>query len=326
MRTATLVADNTAPIRLTEEQSRKISNHPKVRRLRARCQQLTLQICQLGFTVKEAQHDELGLSLDEEEDTEAKGICKEALKIGRQKKEADAELNRTLTKLREPALEKNRKRHFRNTDTEIFNRQYEAQPCDEESEQQNIQPNRYFIPEREEIVQLLCYSPAPRIDEEAHLRRLDFIRLMVRWQRRKESPRRGKQASAVNSQPEWETTTRETAPANIAEKYHPLQCPFCLSDRSLPPIDREKKKSKRNKLWDHVETMHKLELAAFDDGINPCGLCDMRKVHFVPPSVHTSKTIPRRSMESGFALDMCLHYTHYHQQASSSGIPAFLIS
>ncbi|EAW15091.1 uncharacterized protein ACLA_057470 [Aspergillus clavatus NRRL 1] len=111
MRTATLVA---------------------VRRLRARCQQLTLMIHQLGFTVKEAQHDELGLSLDEEEDTEAKELCEEALEIGRQKKEADAMLNQTLTKLRESALGKNRKRHFRNTDTEIFNRQYEAQLCDEE--------------------------------------------------------------------------------------------------------------------------------------------------------------------------------------------------
>jgi hypothetical protein len=284
MRTATLVADNTAPIRLTEEQSRQISNHPKARRLRARCQQLTLKIHQLGFTVKEAQHGELELRLDEEEDTKAKRLCEEALELGRQKKEADAELNRTLTKLRESALEKNRKRHFRNTDTEIFNRQYEAQPCDEESEQRNIQPN-YSIPEREEVVRLLCYSPAPQTDEEAHLRRLDFIRLLVRWQRRKESPRRGKQASAVISHPEWGTTTRETAPAAISEKYDALQCPFCLSDRSLPPIDRERKKSKRNKLWDHVENMHKLELAVFDDGTKPCGLCGMRKVHFVPPSV-----------------------------------------
>ncbi|KAL2859811.1 uncharacterized protein BJX67DRAFT_386620 [Aspergillus lucknowensis] len=284
MRTATLVADNTAPIRLTEEQSRKISNHPTVRRLRTRCQQLTLKIHQLGYTVKEAQDDD-GLSLDEEEDTKAKELCEEALEIGRQKKEADAELNRTLTRLRESALEKNRKRHFRNTDTEIFNRQYEAQPGDEESEQQSIQPNCYVIPEREEVVRLLCYSPAPRTDEEAHLRRLEFIRLMVRWQRRKESPRRGKLGSAASSQPEWETTTWATAPSSIAEKYDPLQCPFCLSDRRLAPIDRQKKKSKRNKLWDHVENMHKLELAAFESGAKQCGICDLSDVKFVPPSV-----------------------------------------
>ncbi|KAL4732803.1 hypothetical protein BDV11DRAFT_176361 [Aspergillus similis] len=157
-------------------------------------------IHQLGFTVKEAQDDELGLILDEKEDAEAKGLCEEALEIGRQKKEADAELNRTLTKLRESALEKNQKQHFRNTNTEIFNRQYEAQSCDEKGEQQNIQPNHYFIQEQEEVVWLLCYSPAPQTDEEAHLCRLDFIRLIIWWQRRKESPRRRKQETDTLSQ------------------------------------------------------------------------------------------------------------------------------
>ena len=181
MRTATLVTDNTALIRLTEEQSNKISNHPKVRLLRARCQQLTLKIHQHGFAVKEAQDDKLGLSLPKDKDSKVKELYKEALEIGRQKKDTDADLNRTLTKIRELALKKNRKRHFRNTDTEIFNRQYEAQALDEESEPQIIPLNRYFIPEREEVVQSLCYSPAPRTDEETHLRRLDFICLMIRW-------------------------------------------------------------------------------------------------------------------------------------------------
>jgi hypothetical protein len=218
------------------------------------------------------------------------------LEIGIQKREADANLNRTLARLREEALEKNRKRHFRDTNTEIFNRQYKDNLHGEENNQQNplSAPNHYFIPEREEAVRLLCYSPAPQTDEEAHLRRLDFIRLMIRWQRRKENPRRGKQDNTVVSQPEWETTMWKPAPASIVEKYDPLQCSFCLSDRSLPPIDREKRKSKRNKLWDHVENMHKLELAAFNSGVKPCGLCGMRNTHFVPPSVthfknHTQK-------------------------------------
>lgn len=267
MRTATLVADNTAPIRLTDEQSRKISNHPKVRRLRKICQHLTSDIHQLGITVKEAQDKEL--------------------EIGIQKTEADANLNRTLTSLREQALEKNRKRHFRDTDTVIFNRQYEDEFCRQGNEQQSLSSpaNHYFIPEREEAVRLLCYSPAPQTDEETHLRRLDFIRLMIRWQRRKESPRRGKQQTVAVSQPEWKTTKWKPAAVNIPEKYDPLQCPFCLPDQSLPTFDREKKKSKTNKLWDHVENMHKLELAAFESGTKHCGLCGTRNVSFVPPSV-----------------------------------------
>ncbi|KAL4801676.1 hypothetical protein BDV18DRAFT_167246 [Aspergillus unguis] len=276
MRTATLMADNTAPICLTDEQSRKLSNHPEIRRLRKTCQQLTFQIRQLGMTVKKAQD--------------------KGLEIGIQKKEADANLNRTLTRLREEALEKNRKRHFRDTDTTIFNRQYEDDLRDQENKEQDSPQTlkNYFIPEREKVVRLLCYSPAPQTDKEVHVRRLDFIRLMVRWQRRKENPRLGKQGNVVASNLEWETTMQKPAPVSIAEKYDPLQCPFCLSDKSLPPIDRQKKKSKRNKLWDHVENMHRLELAAFDKSLKPCGLCDMREVYFVPPSVmhfknHTQK-------------------------------------
>lgn len=265
MRTATLVADNTAPICLTDEQSRKISNNSKVRQLRKICQQLTLEIHQLGITVKEAQDQELD--------------------IGLQKREADANLNRTRTTLREQALEKSRKRHFRETDTEIFNRQYSLRHQEDEQQTSSSPPNHYFIPEREEAVRLLCYSSAPETDEEAHLRRLDFIRLMVRWQRRKESPRRGKQAAGAVSQPAWQTTKWKPGPANTPGKYDPLQCPFCLADQSLPTCDREKKKSKTNKLWNHVEKMHKLELAAFESGTKHCGICDMRSFRFVPPSV-----------------------------------------
>ncbi|KAL6229872.1 hypothetical protein BDW75DRAFT_249195 [Aspergillus navahoensis] len=276
MRTATLLADNTAPTRLTDEQSQKISDHPRVRQLRKICQRLTSDIHQLGMTVKDAQD--------------------KGLKIGLQKREADADLNRTLTSLREKALEKNRKRHFRDTDTKIFNRQYEDNPQNQENKQQNLplSPDHYFILEREEAVRLLCYSPAPQTYEEAHLRRLEFIRLMIRWQRRKESPRRGKQETTTVSQLEWEPTQWKPAPGIIPEKYDPLQCPFCLPDQRLSSINRQKKKSKINKLWDHVENMHKLELAAFESGTKHCGLCGMRKVHFVPPSVthfknHTQK-------------------------------------
>ncbi|KAL5332626.1 hypothetical protein BJX70DRAFT_407209 [Aspergillus crustosus] len=262
MQTATLIADNTAPICLTNKQPRKISNHHKIQQLRKICQQLTSDIHQLGIT----------------------------------KREADTNLNQTLTRLREEALEKNQKRHFQDTNTEIFNRQYEDNLRGEENNQQNPLPasNHYFIPEREEAVHLLCYSPAPQTDEEAHLHQLDFIRLMIQWQRRKENPCHGKQDNAVVSQSEWETIMWKPAPASITEEYNPLQCPFCLSDRSLPPINHKKKKSKRNKLWDHVENMHKLELAAFNSGVKPCGLCGIRNAHFVPPSVthfknHTQK-------------------------------------
>lgn len=71
----------------------------------------------------------------------------------------------------------------------------------------------------------------------------------------------------------------------IPEKYDPLQCPFCLSDRRLPWPDRKKRKSKINKLWDHVENIHEHALAGFNSGTQRCGICGMHNVTFVPSSV-----------------------------------------
>jgi hypothetical protein len=44
IRSATLLADNTAPLGLTDEQKRKINQNPEVWRLRRRCRRLTEQI------------------------------------------------------------------------------------------------------------------------------------------------------------------------------------------------------------------------------------------------------------------------------------------
>lgn len=130
---------------------------------------------------------------------------------------------------------------------------------------------------------LLCYTAPAKTEEEAHLRRLKYIRLLVQWQDRKESPRRGRQAATITTKPQL---MREPLSSDIIpEKYDPLQCPFCLSDTRLLPIDREKRKSKVNKLWDHVEKIHWQELAAFDTGTRRCGIYGIRKVNFVPSSV-----------------------------------------
>jgi hypothetical protein len=74
-------------------------------------------------------------------------------------------------------------------------------------------------------------------------------------------------------------------PRYDSQKYDPLQCPFCLANPGLPLGKRLKKKSKRNKLWDHVENLHGAELAAFGTGTKRCGLCGMRSINYLPSSV-----------------------------------------
>ncbi|KAE8386950.1 hypothetical protein BDV23DRAFT_196100 [Aspergillus alliaceus] len=266
-RSATLLADNTAPLGLTDKHKRRIARDPEVRRLRRVCRSLTEAIRQSKYrTVKGA-----------------KGT-----KIGEKKRRADAELNSKLTELRQNAKEMNRRRHFRNTDTVLFNQRYENGPQPQESEVLDRSPHHYQIPERAELVDLLFYTPPAETEEDAFLRRLRYIRLLVRWQCRKEAPRRGRQA-AVATMPQPQPPPASPTVNTIPEKYDPLQCPFCLADQRLPPLNREKKKSKINKLWDHVENLHREELAAFDSGTQRCGLCGMRSVDFIPSSVPAFK-------------------------------------
>jgi hypothetical protein len=257
----TLLADNTAPMGLTDEQKRKINQNRVVRRLRELCQRLTAEIHNQGYrNVSQAM----------------------GTKLGEQKRQADAQLASKLTELRQKAKTKNRRRHFRNQDTDLFNQRYENGPQPQGTDTQPRSPHHYQIPERGELVQLLYYSPLPKTEIEAHCRRLDFIRLMVQLQKRKEAPRRGKQAATLEqSQP----PKAFPAPAVVPEGYDPLQCPFCLSNTGLPLASRERRMSKRNKLWDHVENLHRAELAAYSTGNKQCGLCGMRSINYRPSSV-----------------------------------------
>ena len=135
---------------------------------------------------------------------------------------------------------------------------------------------------------LLFYSLPTKTEKETFCRRLEYIRLIIRWQDRKESPRRGVQMTiaAVPQRPVPKTST----PVNtVPARYNPLQCPFCLSNQRLPPTLREMKKSKINKLWDHVENLHREELTAFATRTRQCGLCSIRNDDFVPSSVPNFK-------------------------------------
>lgn len=262
LRSATLLADNTAPLGLTDEQKCKINRNPEVKRLRNHCRRLTEEIRKRGYRrVSDAAGTELG----------------------KQKRQADVELARKLTELRQKAKSKNRKRHFRYKDTELFNQRDEDGPQPQESDSQPHFPHHYQIPERAELVQLLFYSPAPTTEEELYDRRLRYIRLLVQWQYRQEAPRRGKQAEATVAQPQ--PTPASPSLAIIPERHDPLQCPFCLANPGLPLSTREKRKSKINKLWDHVENLHRAELAAFGTGSKRCGLCGMRSINYLPSSV-----------------------------------------
>jgi hypothetical protein len=256
-RLVTFLADMTAPTGITEEQKMFISQHPMICRLRSISRSLTGEIQARGYRSWKAA---------------------EGTEIYDRKKMIEKKLNRELTRLRGQLKEKNRLRHFRDADTAIINEQLSGAP----SLPPKPTPPVYSIPEREEVVNLICKSPADLTEVEVYKRRLACIRLWIRWQDRQERPRRGRLAAPslqLPSVPELPVAEK------IAEKYQEKQCPFCVANLSLPRRDRETPFSRVNKMWDHVEKIHRQELAAFDTSKIPCPICKARGVPFTPLSV-----------------------------------------
>jgi hypothetical protein len=67
--------------------------------------------------------------------------------LSEEKRQADTQLARKLTELRQKAKTKNQKRHFRYKDTELFNQRDEDKPQPQERDPQPHCPHHYQIPE-----------------------------------------------------------------------------------------------------------------------------------------------------------------------------------
>jgi hypothetical protein len=210
-------------------------------------------------------------------DAEGTGIYEE-------KKKADDELNRERTRLREKLKKRVRKRHFRSSDTMALNQQFGGRSSEPQKPTPHLSPPVYQIRERAALVPLICRSKAELTVDEEHTRRLECIRLWIKWQDRQESQRRGKLASTSKQHlvPESPAIKIEEP---FPEECKPTQCPCCIGNVSKSYQERTKPLSRVNKLWDHVDKVHGLEVAAFADGDKLCPICEARGMIFALSSI-----------------------------------------
>ena len=167
-RLISLTADITAPTELTEEQKFRIRNHPEIGRLVERSKALTLQIKHKGYRTIEQAY---------------------GTRLYKKKKEADAALNRARTALRARLREKARKKHFRNADTEEFNRQFGDRSTGAVMERTPPGiPQVYRVEERATVVRLTCGPIVDVTANEEYARRLTCIKAWIKLQDRQESP------------------------------------------------------------------------------------------------------------------------------------------
>jgi hypothetical protein len=204
--------------------------------------------------------------------------------IYEEKMKAVSAVNCHKTDMRTVLLAKARKRHFRNADTDEFNRQFGDIASHESLKEASREPPVHRIPERNQIIELICTPMEGLTLDEQFTRQCTGIKIWIRLQDRQESQRLGKLASTSKqhfvSEPPG-IKTEETLP----QECKPTQCPFCIGDESKIYQERTKSLSRVNKLWDHVENTHGLELAACATGDKPCLIRKVRGVTFTPSGI-----------------------------------------
>jgi Protein of unknown function (DUF3435) len=265
-RMMSLPADRTAPTELTEEQSSRIRSHPTIIQLARKSKALTAQIKAKGFR---SVNDAYGTTIYTE------------------KKNADAALNKMRTALRVKLRDNVRKRHFRNADTDEFNRQFGDGLAGELPKR--VLPSSlpvYQVEERAIVVRLTCEPLVELTADEEHTRRLTCIRTWIQLQDRQESPRRGMRALRKNYERAADVPTPNVG-KRIPIKGKPKQCIYCLGNESKSYAERTFEYSKRNKMWDHVEKEY-LQYFASNDYV-ACPHHECKAEGFVLPSVMAFK-------------------------------------
>lgn len=216
-RLASLTADASAPTELSAEQKAKLAIHPKVTKLRQRNKALTERIRRAGYrAVKDAQ----GTSLF------------------KKKKRAEARLNATKKRLRVDMIAQARKRHFRKADTITFDAQFSAEKVSYASagDTPHAKPFTYNIPERAEVVRLVCSPGEGLTDRQRFRRRIEAIEVRTALCHRREAQRRGRPKVIIK--PEESEGVLDDSDEGMKIDFpmvcRPTQCPFCLGNESLP--------------------------------------------------------------------------------------------
>ncbi|KAL2359145.1 hypothetical protein RJZ56_008022 [Blastomyces dermatitidis] len=149
------------------------------------------------------------------------------------------------------------------------------------------------IPEQRRIVELTCAGTQKLTKDEQFARWCVCIIVWFKLQRRKQVQHQGhhkkQQLPQQDFQPDPPLDTvqvKESIPAKLGEK----QCPFCITDTSLPWGEWMKVWEHTNKFWNHIESVHHEQLKAYFSGQKHCGICKIQSITFIPPCLMEFKS------------------------------------
>lgn len=250
-RLMTLTVDPSAPTGLSDELSKKLANSKRVVRLSSKSKRLTAKIRAKYGPVKHAPREDPWV---------------------KEKKDVDAALHREKTNRRSRMVDKARKRHFRNADTDTLEAQFADTAISASAKDAELtRPLKYNIPERDVVIRLTCEPVTDLTDREKHVRSIEAIKARAALCRRQESQRRGRPRST------FKPKELMNPPEGLAEDseedttdYFPLicrptQCPFCLGEERKSYEDRTFEYCRPNKMMEHVQEAHLRKYASNDE-------------------------------------------------------------
>ncbi len=152
----TLTVNPSAPTGLSDELSKKLANSKRVVRLSSKSKRLTAKIRAKYGPVKHAPRKNSWV---------------------KEKKDVDAALHREKTNRRSRMIDKARKRHFRNADTDTLEAQFtDTAISASANDVELLKPLNYNISERDVVIRLTCEPVINLTDREKHVRRIEAIK------------------------------------------------------------------------------------------------------------------------------------------------------
>ena len=267
-RQVTLTAAPDAPMELTQSQSKRITQHPKIMALKRKDSQLTTQLRNAGFASVEA----------------AKGtpLYGEKIKARNTYRNAKGRFERQL-------LNQARAAWFRTADTVAFENQFSEAPVDDMPQTRVIQ--KYSLKERATIVTIIHQHDfkSQSDDEEMFHRRLNMIQTLAAICQKQDTRLEVAQQSTeslLDPKLLWPDDCQEL------DKKHefpmickPTQCVWCLGDTRKTYEARKFEYSRANKMLDEADR-HLRPYASDDEVPCPHPICQeadkvlSNKIHF----------------------------------------------
>lgn len=206
------------------------------------------------------------------------------------KKRAEARLNTAKKRLRVNMIAQARKRHFREADTIAFDAQFPTEAASYASARDtpHAKPFAYNIPERAEVVRLVCSPREGLTDRQQFRRRIAAIEVRTALCHRREAQRRGRPKATIK-QEESDSAVNDCdreAKNDFPIIYRPTQCPFCLGNESLPYYHRVYDYAKPHQMMNEVGK-HLTRFAPEDQVPCPHPIC--KAAGLVLPSVMAFK-------------------------------------